>query len=116
MSSLSRAFGGNQLAVFSDAAGVSDAEMQVLAHELEFQRIDFVTASDVPGAVRRVKDFHTGAGIPMRPSDCRHTWVLASHGQIPLKPARGSLMQFAARESGGDVTIEARTRRPESCG
>src|SRR5258707_2936272 len=84
----SRAFVGNQLAVFSDAAGISDAEMQALAHELNFSESTFVTASDVPGVVRRVRIFTPAREIPMAGHPTvGTTWVLASHGQIPLKSA-----------------------------
>ncbi|MFO7649883.1 MAG: PhzF family phenazine biosynthesis protein, partial [bacterium] len=41
-------FAGNQLAVFADAAGMGDEEMQTLAREIHFSETTFVTA-DKPG-------------------------------------------------------------------
>src|ERR1700682_3882550 len=85
----SRAFGGKQLAVFSDAAGISDAEMQRLAHEINFSESTFVTASDVSGAARRVRIFTPAREIPMAGHPTVGTaWGLESHGQITLQSAR----------------------------
>src|SRR5882672_1116370 len=111
----SRAFGGNQLAVFSDAREISDAEMQALAHELNFSESTFVTASDVPGAVRRVRIFTPAREIPMAGHPTvGTTWLLASHGQIPLKPARGSLDATLQLGIGPvTVTIEGANAQPE---
>lgn len=111
----SRAFGGNQLAVFSDASGISDAEMQALAHELNFSESTFVTASDVPGAVRRVRIFTPAREIPMAGHPTvGTTWVLASHGQIPLKSARGIVDATLQLGIGPmTVTIESANAQPE---
>jgi trans-2,3-dihydro-3-hydroxyanthranilate isomerase len=109
----SRPFGGNQLAVFSDAAGLSDAEMQTLAHELNFSESTFVTASDVPGAVRRVRIFTPAREIPMAGHPTvGTTWVLASHGQILPKSAR---IDVTLELGIGPVTvsIEGANARPE---
>jgi trans-2,3-dihydro-3-hydroxyanthranilate isomerase len=111
----SRAFGGNQLAVFSDAAGISDAEMQALAHELNFSESTFVTASDAPGIVRRVRIFTPAREIPMAGHPTvGTTWVLASHGQIPLKSPRGHLDATLQLGIGPvTVTIESANAQPE---
>ena len=109
----SRPFGGNQLAVFTDAVGLSDAEMQELAHEMNFSESTFVTASEVPGVVRRVRIFTPAREIPMAGHPTvGTTWVLASHGQIPLKSERVD----ASLELGiGPVTmsIEGADAKPE---
>jgi trans-2,3-dihydro-3-hydroxyanthranilate isomerase len=111
----SRAFGGNQLAVFSDAAGISDIEMQALARELNFSESTFVTASEVPAAVRRVRIFTPAREIPMAGHPTVGTaWVLASHGQIPLKSARVSLEAILQLGIGPvTVTIESANAQPE---
>ena len=111
----SRAFGGNQLAVFSDAAGISDAEMQALAHELNFSESTFVTASDVSGAARRVRIFTPAREIPMAGHPTvGTTWVLANHGQIPLKSARGRLDATLQLGIGPvTVSIESVNAQPE---
>jgi trans-2,3-dihydro-3-hydroxyanthranilate isomerase len=111
----SRAFGGNQLAVFSDAAGISDAEMQALARELNFSESTFVTASDVTGVVRRVRIFTPAREIPMAGHPTvGTTWVLASHGQIPLKSPRSHLDATLQLGIGPvTVTIESANAQPE---
>ena len=47
-----RPFGGNQLAVFADAWGVSDADMQAIAKELNLPETVFLRM----GAVRKASD------------------------------------------------------------
>jgi trans-2,3-dihydro-3-hydroxyanthranilate isomerase len=111
----SRPFGGNQLAVFSDAAGLSDVEMQALAHEMNFSESTFVIASEVPGVVRRVRIFTPAREVPMAGHPTvGTTWVLASHGQILLKSER--VVTDATLELGiGPVTvsIESSNAKPE---
>jgi len=81
-------FGGNQLAVFTDAASLSPAEMQQLAHELNFSESTFVTAAESSGAARRVRIFTPKREIPMAGHPTVGTaWVLASRGEIALEPA-----------------------------
>src|SRR6266849_4175509 len=113
----SRPFGGNQLAVFTDAAGLSDAEMQSLAREMNFSESTFVTASDAPGAVRRVRIFTPAREIPMAGHPTVGTaWVLASHGQIPLKSTLGRNSLDATLQLGigpVTVTIESSNAQPE---
>ena len=56
----SKPFGGNQLAVFTDAAALSASEMQELAHEMNFSESTFVMPPDSAGA-RRVRIFTPSA-------------------------------------------------------
>jgi trans-2,3-dihydro-3-hydroxyanthranilate isomerase len=51
------AFGGNQLAVFPDAAGIPDALMQAYARELNFSETTFVLPPRKPGHTHRVRIF-----------------------------------------------------------
>ena len=44
-----RAFGGNPLAVFPDAGGLTGAQMQVLTKELNLSEATFVTPGSAPG-------------------------------------------------------------------
>ena len=43
-----RPFGGNPLAVFTDARGLSDAQMQALAAEMNYSETTFVLPADDP--------------------------------------------------------------------
>jgi trans-2,3-dihydro-3-hydroxyanthranilate isomerase len=83
-----RPFGGNQLAVFTDASEISSVEMQVLARELNFAESTFVTTSDETGIARRVRIFTPKREIPMAGHPTvGTTWVLASRGYIALNSA-----------------------------
>ena len=111
----SRPFGGNQLAVFTDAAGLSDAEMQELAHEMNFSESTFVIPADSADAVRRIRIFTPKHEMPMAGHPTvGTTWVLASHGQILLKSGRietDAILQLGI----GPVTvsIESTDAKPE---
>jgi trans-2,3-dihydro-3-hydroxyanthranilate isomerase len=84
----SRPFGGNQLAVFTDAAALSASEMQELAHEMNFSESTFVMPPEPSGA-RRVRIFTPRREIQMAGHPTvGTTWVLASRGEIALDSAR----------------------------
>ena len=51
-------FGGNQLAVFPDARGLSDAEMQALAAEFNLSETTFVLPPENPQNSARVRIFN----------------------------------------------------------
>ena len=59
-----RRFGGNPLAVFPDARGLSDAEMQALATELNLSETTFVLPPDDPAHTARVRIFNRTAEMP----------------------------------------------------
>jgi trans-2,3-dihydro-3-hydroxyanthranilate isomerase len=83
----SRPFGGNQLAVFTDAATLSASEMQELAHEMNFSESTFVMSADSSGS-RPVRIFTPRREIPMAGHPTvGTTWVLASRGEIALASA-----------------------------
>ncbi len=57
-------FGGNQLAVFTDARGIGDAEMQALAAEFNYSETTFVLPPEDPANDARVRIFHRTAELP----------------------------------------------------
>jgi len=57
-------FGGNQLAVFTDARGVSDTEMQALAAEMNYSETTFVLPPADPANSARVRIFNRSAEMP----------------------------------------------------
>lgn|SRR5690348_10006517 len=59
------AFGGNQLAVFPEAGGLTGAEMQTIAREMNFSETTFVLPASDPKALRRVRIFTPGTELPM---------------------------------------------------
>jgi trans-2,3-dihydro-3-hydroxyanthranilate isomerase len=60
-----RRFGGNQLAVFPDAGGLSAQTMQQIAREIGFAETTFVTAPERAGTDVRMRIFTPGAEMPM---------------------------------------------------
>jgi trans-2,3-dihydro-3-hydroxyanthranilate isomerase len=83
-----RAFGGNQLAVFPDARGLTDAAMQALAREFNFSETTFVLPPDDPAhdprqARRRLRIFTPSEELPFAGHPTVGTAaVLAAHGGV----------------------------------
>lgn len=74
-------FGGNQLAVFTDARGLSDAEMQALAAEMNYSETTFVLPPDDPANTARVRIFTRTQEMPFAGHPNVGTaFVLARHG------------------------------------
>ena len=78
-------FGGNQLAVFVDARGITPDVMQQIAFEMNFSETTFVLPADQPGSDLRVRIFTPGEELPMAGHPTvgtafalAHTGVLAS--------------------------------------
>lgn len=59
-----RPFGGNQLAVFRDAAGIADETMQRLAREFNFSETTFVLPPSDPSCTCRVRIFTPRQELP----------------------------------------------------
>jgi trans-2,3-dihydro-3-hydroxyanthranilate isomerase len=55
---------GNQLAVFPSCEGLTDAEMQSVAREMNFSETTFVQPATDPAALCRVRIFTPGAELP----------------------------------------------------
>lgn len=60
-----RRFGGNQLAVFPEAAGLASEVMQQIAREIGFAETTFVTAAEASGTDVRMRIFTPGSELPM---------------------------------------------------
>ncbi len=58
-------FGGNQLAVFTDALALSDSQMQTIASEMNFSESTFVFPPEDPANDARVRIFTPGSELPM---------------------------------------------------
>jgi trans-2,3-dihydro-3-hydroxyanthranilate isomerase len=79
-----RIFGGNQLAVFLDPAGLSDAEMQAIAGEMNLAETTFVLPPTRPDCVARVRIFTPLRELPFAGHPTVGTaWVLARVGRLP---------------------------------
>ena len=58
-------FEGNQLAVFEDARGLSTAQMQTLAKEMNFSESTFILPVEAAGTDVRMRIFTPGSELPM---------------------------------------------------
>jgi len=78
-------FGGNQLAVFTDARGLTTEEMQTLTREMNYSESTFVLPPEIPEAVKRVRIFTPAMELPIAGHPTvGATYVLAQRGEIPL--------------------------------
>ncbi len=78
-----RRFGGNQLAVFPDAAGLSAQTLQQIAREIGFAETTFVTAPERPDTDVRMRIFTPGTEMPMAGHPVvGSTFALARDGRI----------------------------------
>ncbi len=77
-------FGGNQLAVFPEAGGLSSDEMQAIAREMNFSESTFVLPASDTKALRRVRIFTPTAELPIAGHPVvGTTFALAADGIIP---------------------------------
>jgi trans-2,3-dihydro-3-hydroxyanthranilate isomerase len=60
-----RLFEGNQLAVFPDGRGLSAAQMQTIAREMNFSESTFVLPAETPDTDVRMRIFTPGSELPM---------------------------------------------------
>ncbi|WP_421995087.1 PhzF family phenazine biosynthesis protein [Reyranella sp.] len=96
-----RRFGGNPLAVFPDADGLSDADMQALAAEFNLSETTFVLPPADPANTARVRIFNRTAEMAFAGHPNVGTgWVLSGRGR-----ARDGRLRF--EEIAGLVEVEA---------
>jgi trans-2,3-dihydro-3-hydroxyanthranilate isomerase len=108
-----RRFGGNPLAVFTDARGMSDAEMQALAAEMNLSETTFVLPPENPAHTARVRIFHRTAEMPFAGHPNVGTaCVLARHGRdrdgVLLFEELAGLVEVKV-ERGADGAVTAAT-------
>lgn len=97
-----RRFGGNPLAVFPDANGLSDGEMQSLAAEFNLSETTFVLPPENPSNTARVRIFNRKQEMPFAGHPNVGTgWVLSGLGR-----AREGLLRFEEIAGLVDVHVE----------
>jgi trans-2,3-dihydro-3-hydroxyanthranilate isomerase len=75
---------GNQLAVFPDAAGLTTAQMQAIAREINFSETTFILPPERPDTDIRMRIFTPGVEMPMAGHPTvGSTFALAHTGVIP---------------------------------
>lgn len=95
-----RPFGGNQLAVFPDARGITEETMQQLAREFNFPETTFVLPPSDPSHTCRVRIFTPRQELPFAGHPTLGTAaVLAARG------ARAAERRFVFEEGIGPVTV-----------
>jgi len=101
------AFAGNPLAVFPEAEGVTDEQMQQIAREMNLSETVFVLPSDEEGVLRRLRIFTPGRELPFAGHPIVGTWnCLAREGVVPL-PENGNGRVHLKHEVGiGVLPIE----------
>jgi trans-2,3-dihydro-3-hydroxyanthranilate isomerase len=102
------AFGGNQLAVITDARGLTDDQMTALTREFNYSETVFVLPPDDPKHTRRIRIFTPGAELPFAGHPTVGTaFVLAAVGEIELD---GDETRIVLEEGVGPVTVLVRSR------
>lgn len=98
-----RMFGGNQLAVFPDATGITDEQMQAIAREFNFSETVFVLSPDDKKHTRRIRIFTPGRELPFAGHPTVGTaFVLAATGEIPFT---GGSERIVLEEIVGPVSV-----------
>ncbi len=96
-----RHFGGNPLAVFPDARGISDADMRNLAREFNLSETTFVLPPEDPANTARVRIFTPARELPFAGHPNVGTgWVLAKAGR-----ARDGRLRFEEAAGLVEVTV-----------
>jgi trans-2,3-dihydro-3-hydroxyanthranilate isomerase len=109
-------FGGNQLAVFPDAAGIADQTMQQLAREFNFSETTFVLPPSDPSFTHRVRIFTPRRELPF----AGHPTVGTAAVLASLSDDGAAEQRFVFEEGIGPVTVAVdgpaiwfRLRRPQ---
>src|SRR5262245_29163932 len=87
-----RLFGGNQLAVFLDGRGLTTANMQAIAKEMNFSESTFVLPADRSGTDFQVRIFTPDEELPMAGHPAVGTiFALARAGVVGAQHSRVTL-------------------------
>jgi len=102
------AFGGNQLAVFPDARGLSDRAMQAMARELNFSESTFLFPPADAAHTRRVRIFTPRSELPFAGHPTVGTAaVLAARGLTKLQDGKGTVV---LEEGVGPISVDVEAR------
>ena len=107
-----RPFGGNPLAVFPEARGISDQRMQQVAREMNLSETVFVLPSEDSRHTRKLRIFTPGTELPFAGHPTVGTaFVLAAIGEIPLAGAETRIV-FEEGVGPVPVLIQAEDGKP----
>ncbi len=117
-----RRFGGNPLAVFTDAAGLETAQMQALAREFNLSETTFVLPPEDPANTAKVRIFTPQFEMPFAGHPNVGTaWVLAGAGRdtggvLRFEEVAGLVEIAVERRDGALVGCRVSAPRPLSIG
>ncbi|ACK69164.1 phenazine biosynthesis protein PhzF family [Gloeothece citriformis PCC 7424] len=101
-------FGGNQLAVFPEAEGLTSTQMQLIAKEFNYSETVFVLPPQTPQGTRRLRIFTPGAELPFAGHPTVGTaYILATIGNISITDEITTLI---FEEGVGLVPVKIRTQ------
>jgi trans-2,3-dihydro-3-hydroxyanthranilate isomerase len=101
------AFGGNPLAVFPAAEGITGEQMQQIAREMNLSETVFVLPSEKEGALRRLRIFTPSSELPFAGHPIVGTWnCLAREGVVPLPENGNGWVQLKHEVGIGVLPIE----------
>jgi len=112
-----QAFGGNQLAVLTDARGLTSEAMQLIAREFNYPETTFVLPPDDPAHARRVRIFTPGgemsfAGHPTIGTACALVLAnICSAGEFVLEEGVGPVT-VSTRKDGANYAARLRVESP----
>jgi trans-2,3-dihydro-3-hydroxyanthranilate isomerase len=102
---------GNPLAIFPEAKGLSPAEMQAVAREMNLSETVFVFPPENPAHSCRLRIFTPGGELPFagHPTlGAAH--VLAATRRVPVESARGDILDLVFEEAVGPVAVRVTLR------
>jgi len=102
-----RAFAGNPLAVFPEAEGIGDEQMQQIAREMNLSETVFVLPSDKEDVTRRLRIFTPTSELPFAGHPIAGTWnCLAREGVVPPPEGGNGRVQLKHEVGIGVLPIE----------
>lgn len=102
------AFGGNPLAVLTDARGLTTEQMTALTREFNYSETVFVLPPDDPKNTRRVRIFTPGTELPFAGHPTVGTaFLLAAIGEVELT---GDETRIVLEEGVGPVSVLIRSK------
>jgi len=102
-----KVFCGNPLAVFPEAAGLTDEQMQQIAREMNLSETVFVLPSEKEDALRRLRIFTPSRELPFAGHPIAGTWnCLAREGVVPLPENGNGWSRFKHEVGIGVLPIE----------
>jgi trans-2,3-dihydro-3-hydroxyanthranilate isomerase len=109
-----RAFCGNPLAVFPDAEGITDEQMQQIAREMNLSETVFVLPSEKENVLRRLRIFTPNSELPFAGHPIVGTWnCLACEGVVPPPEGGGGWVSIKHEVGIGVLPVDIEFRDGE---